>query len=172
MERPHLLHWEIITKLQKYIHEIIKSSPPELLGQFYNICNHNLYDTPTVSAHYVLTYMFWGFPTYHSLLIYVSLRKYRLLFEYEGQSKCWLTVVLLANNWSLVHNVGPMLLYKNWKTTPFLFFWRQNEGLTLGRHEELVEQHRANVGPKLIIAYKYGLILLYLNNIEPMLSQH
>ena len=34
------LHWEKITKLQKYIHEI-KKSPPELLGQFYNIYNYN-----------------------------------------------------------------------------------------------------------------------------------
>ena len=35
------LHWEIIKKLQRYIHKILKSSPPELLDQFYNICNHN-----------------------------------------------------------------------------------------------------------------------------------
>ena len=27
--------------MQKYIHKILKSSPPELLDQFYNICNHN-----------------------------------------------------------------------------------------------------------------------------------
>ena len=38
-----LLYWEIIKKLQKYryIHEIMKSSPPELLDQFYNKFNHN-----------------------------------------------------------------------------------------------------------------------------------
>ena len=35
------LHWEIITKLQKYIHEIIKSSPTELLGEYMKIYNHN-----------------------------------------------------------------------------------------------------------------------------------
>ena len=35
------LHWEMITKLQKYFNEILKSSPPEPLGQFYNINNHN-----------------------------------------------------------------------------------------------------------------------------------
>ena len=51
MKRPHLFtgrylfidftYWEKITKLQKCIHEIQKSSPPELLGQFYNLYNHN-----------------------------------------------------------------------------------------------------------------------------------
>ena len=43
MEKP-FLHWEIITTLQKCIHEIKKSSHPELLGQFYNIYNHVLID--------------------------------------------------------------------------------------------------------------------------------
>ena len=35
------LHQVIITKFQKYIHEIKKSSPSEPLGQFYNIYNYN-----------------------------------------------------------------------------------------------------------------------------------
>ena len=35
------LQQEIITKLQEYIHEILKFSPPELLGHFYNIYTSN-----------------------------------------------------------------------------------------------------------------------------------
>ena len=41
MKSYTLFHLEILAKLQKYIHEISKSSPPELLGQFNNIYNHN-----------------------------------------------------------------------------------------------------------------------------------
>ena len=41
MEKPLLLHWEIITKLQKHFHEIYKNFPPELLSRFYNIFNDN-----------------------------------------------------------------------------------------------------------------------------------
>ena len=42
MERPHLFTLGDNNKIAKvYIYEIIKSSPPELLGQFYNRYNHN-----------------------------------------------------------------------------------------------------------------------------------
>ena len=53
-------HWEIITKLQKYIYKILKSFPPELLGQFYNIYNHNFaFKNVLINLNWFLRWVIW-----------------------------------------------------------------------------------------------------------------
>ena len=74
----------------------------------------------------------------------------------------WPTVVLLADGWRWVHNVGPTLgqhqhvLDEIWKATPFIV---------------LALQRRAKVRPTLRFSLLKLFIFGWLNNIGPTLGQ-